>query len=70
MSTDTNYNVSGAEINRLLNSVNRRPGYSKHAIMDIDGIVYDHFTKPSKAVKKERNRRKERAARQARKANW
>lgn len=53
----------------LLNSINRPLGYSKHAIMDLDGKVYDHFTKESAIKRKERSRRKEKARRQARKAN-
>lgn len=67
--TETYDEMSYQDKVNLLNSINRPLGYSKHSIMDLDGRVYDHFTKESASKRKERSRRKEKARRQARKAN-
>lgn len=46
-----------------------RKFHSKHAILDYFGTVVDHHTKPSAAKRRETSRRKEKARRQARRAN-
>lgn len=61
--------MSEAELSKILSKVNKTRGFSRHAIIGNDGLVFDHFTKESAAKKKERSRKQGKARRQARKAN-
>lgn len=44
--------------------------WSRHSIFNAKKEVIDHFTKQSSFLRKELSRKKEKARRQARKANW
>ena len=44
--------------------------WSKHAILDTNQQIIDHFTKQSASARKAISRRREKARRKAAKANW